>query len=86
MSELPCICCDNGDPLKHVICETCEDILHRRTETFESMVDLVKEVNELCRFGIGSEYEKEAITKTLIVYNLLCDIKIEKKNATDTLQ
>lgn len=80
MSNLPCICCENGQPSKHVICETCNDILEKRVETFELMVGLVKEINELSPFSCNHEIEKEVRDKTLILYDLLCEIKIEKKS------
>jgi len=77
MSELPCICCENGDPAKHVICRSCDDLLDKRTETFELMVHLVQEMNNLGDFP-SKETKDELHEKVLTIYDLLCEIKIEK--------
>lgn len=77
MSELPCICCENGDPAKHVICRSCDDILDKRTETFELMVSLVKDINNISEF-VTKEIQEEIREKVLTIYDLLCEIKIEK--------
>jgi len=78
MSNLPCICCENGDPKKHVICLSCEDILIKRKDTFESMILLVGDINNLSDFDCR-ELHTEITEKVLTIYDLLCEIKIEKK-------
>lgn len=73
--RLPCIICENGDPYSNIVCDNCECRIEHRKETFESMVGLVMDLNNL--FGsMPYSLANEVREKVDPVYKALCAIKI----------
>lgn len=76
MNSLPCIVCENGDPYSNIVCDDCECRIEHRRETFDAMVGLVMDLNDL--FGsMPHSLANEVSDKVKPIYEDLCKIKVK---------
>ncbi len=76
MMRLPCIVCENGDPYSNIICDNCECSIEHRKETYEAMVSLVMDINDLVG-NIPFNLSNEVHEKVRPIYDLLTEIKVK---------
>ena len=80
--RLPCIVCENGDPYSNIVCDNCECSIEHRKETYEAIVSLVMDINDLVGDMPHALYH-EVEDKVKPIYDLLVALRIEdtrKKN------
>jgi hypothetical protein len=73
--RLPCIICEKGDIQSNIVCQTCEDKIELRRDTFEYMFELAKEMNDI-QGPIDDEMINKLKYEVTEVYELLCKIRI----------
>lgn len=73
--RLPCIICENGDPYSNIVCDGCECSIELRKETYQSMVDLVIDINRLHQCDAPF---KEVHDRVKPIYDELCSIVTTK--------
>ena len=78
MKRLLCMCCEAGDIRNGVICETCDDKIQQRKHVYEDMIILVMNSNNIQNIKSDEKLKDEIHEKVRTIYELLCDIKIEK--------
>lgn len=74
--RLPCIVCENGDPYSNIVCDNCECSIEHRKETYDTMVSLVMDLNNLVG-DIPTSLSNEVHEKVKPIYDLLIEIKVE---------
>lgn len=77
MMRLPCIVCEKGDPYSNIVCDDCTCSIELRQETYESMVSLVLDLNNL-KGAVSINLSNEVHEKVKSVYDLLIEIKIKE--------
>ena len=80
--RLPCIVCEKGDPYSNIVCDNCECRIENRKETFDSMVSLVMDLNDLWG-DMPHPLANEVRDKVNLIYNDLCQIKVEDTRKKD---
>lgn len=73
--RLRCIICENGDPYSNIVCDGCECSIELRKDTYDYMVQLVLDVNNL-HGDIPYSMMNELRDQVEPIYKELCKIKV----------